>query len=121
MTLSAGKASVRVVRLPGGAWARLGVVVRHGGEEVVRDVRVGDVVEDVVQRAVGAVHRAQRPPQPRPLVVGEVRQRRVRVLRGGTCAPSRLEQPFCCCVGARRRCPCGHRVIWRSGALPAKV
>ena len=33
----------------------LGVVVRHVGEKVVRDVRVGDVVEDAVQEAVGAV------------------------------------------------------------------
>jgi hypothetical protein len=63
--------------------ACLGSVVRHGGEEVVRDVRVGDVVEHVVQQPIGAVHRAQRPAQPLPLGVGEVRQRRVGVLHSG--------------------------------------
>jgi hypothetical protein len=53
----------------------LRVVVRHGGEEVVCDVRVRDVVvQGVEQPAVVAVHRGQRTPQPVPLVVAVVRQ-----------------------------------------------
>ena len=40
-------------------------------------VRVGDVVEEVVQEAVGAVHGAERAAQPVPLARRKVRQRRV--------------------------------------------
>ena len=40
-------------------------------------VRVGDVVEEVVQEAVRAVHGAERAAQPVPLARRKVRQRRV--------------------------------------------
>ena len=40
-------------------------------------VRVGNVVEEVVQEAVGAVHGAERAAQPVPLARRKVRQRRV--------------------------------------------
>lgn len=39
-----------------GASRFLGVVVRHVGEEVVGDMRIGDVMEDRVQETVTPVH-----------------------------------------------------------------
>ena len=57
------------------------MVVRHGGEKVVTDVGVSNVVEHMVQEAVGAVHRGQGTAQPLPLLVVVVRQGGVRVLQ----------------------------------------
>ena len=58
------------------------MVVRHLAEQVVCDVRVGDVVERRVQDAPeAAVHGGERAAQPRPLAAIVVRQRWVRVLR----------------------------------------
>ena len=51
------------------------------GEEVMRDVGVGDVVVEVIEDAKGAVHSGQRASQPVPLVAIKVRQRPVRVLQ----------------------------------------
>ena len=44
-------------------------------------MRVADVVEEVIQEAIGAIHRGQRSPQPIPLGVFVVRQLGVRVLQ----------------------------------------
>lgn len=63
------------------AAAHLGVVVGHGGEEVVRNVSVCNVVEDNIEGTVATVHGGKGPPQPVPLSVVIVRQRRVRVLQ----------------------------------------
>lgn len=52
----------------------LRVVVRHLAEKVVRDVRVGDVVEEHVQEAVAAVHGAHGAAQPVPLALSVVGQ-----------------------------------------------
>ncbi|KAI6669489.1 hypothetical protein NL676_004374 [Syzygium grande] len=51
------------------------VIVRHGRAEVVDNVGVGDVVEDLVEDAVVAVHRGEQSPEPVPLrrvVAGDV-------------------------------------------------
>nr|ACL52983.1 unknown [Zea mays]ACL53151.1 unknown [Zea mays]ACL53170.1 unknown [Zea mays]ACL53198.1 unknown [Zea mays]ACN35830.1 unknown [Zea mays] len=78
---------VEVVVVPEDGPDRLGglhgVVVRHGGEEVVRDVRVRDVVEHAVEDAVVAVHGGQRAAQPVPLARVVVGERRVGVLQVG--------------------------------------
>jgi hypothetical protein len=58
-----------------------GVVVRDGGEEVVRDVRIGDVVEEgPAEHAVVAVDGGERAAEPVPLGAAVVRQRRVGVV-----------------------------------------
>ena len=57
------------------------MVVGHGGEEVMGDVSVRNVMEHDVQGAVRTVHGGERAPQPVPLGVAVVRQRRVRVLQ----------------------------------------
>ena len=72
------------------------MVVRHGGEDVVRHVGVGDVVKHLVQHAVVAVQRAQRPLSvlcaavitqsyldPGPVLAAVVGQRGVGVLQVG--------------------------------------
>ena len=65
----------------GGRQSHLRVVVRHGGEQVVADVGVSNVVECNVQEAVGSVNGGQSSTQPLPLRVIVVRQGRVRVLQ----------------------------------------
>lgn len=57
------------------------MVVGHLGEEVVRHVGVCNVVEEVVQEAVGTVHRGQSPTQPVPLLAPIVGQPWVCVLQ----------------------------------------
>jgi len=64
--------------------AYLGCMVEgDGGKQVVGDMGVGDVVEEVVQEAEGALHGGQGPPQPVPLVVGVVGQVGMGVLQQG--------------------------------------
>lgn len=71
----------------GAAAAHLCVVMRHLREEVVRDMRIGNVVVQVVEQpAVVAVNSGQRPPHPVPLivsVVGQVCRRGIQAGRGG--------------------------------------
>ena len=57
------------------------MVVRHGGEQVVADVGVSNVVEHNVQEAIGAVHCREGAAQPLPLLVVVVGQGGVRVLQ----------------------------------------
>ncbi len=59
----------------GAAAAHLRVVMRHLREEVVRDMRIGNVVVQVVEKpAVVAVNSGQRPPHPVPFIVSVVGQ-----------------------------------------------
>ena len=64
-----------------GALYLLCVVVGHVGEKVMRHMSVGNVVEEIVQEAVGSVHSRQGALEPVPLLVVVMRQLWVSVLQ----------------------------------------
>lgn len=61
----------------------LRAVVRHPGEEMMRDMRVSDVMEHDVQNPIVTIHRRQCTPQPIPFLSGVVREGMICVLEEG--------------------------------------
>ena len=94
---------------PDGLSCLLSMVVRHLGEEVVCDMRVGDVVVQVVQnKAIVAVDGGERTTQPVPLrilVVGEFGVGVLQAVEGsqGGCCTSAITALGVCDTAAERR------------------